>query len=507
IMKINKDLDDSLIYQTRVADLDLGNGTAHKYPSEPYILYGYVKDVDDTPAEDNTVYLKNINTSKEMEIITDENGYFEFNLGNLDEEGYSDSDEFLLKSGDDEKKFSIDDRWGKKIKLELTDFEKPVIDDKSDPSPKTGEEYSFNIGVEDKSEIIKNKVRYSFNNRATKTKEIEKLNENEYEVTVDIPEDAEELSYNFTAVDLAGNKNITKTTTIEVEDIIKPVAKIGKDISVSIYEDFTLDVEDSYDNIGIKTYRWIVDSETIEGESITHNYSTLGNHEIKLIVQDHADNKNSSNIRVNVFDKERPEAVVEVSSSIDLKDKAILDAAGSSDNGNIVNYTWSIEGLDKTLYGEKTEVSFESPGNYNVNLKIMDSGNNTDNDFKNIEVLDRTSPEVKIDYRSEVDVDEEINFDASDSTDNHKIRTYRWDFGDGYKGTGEKVKHSFENEGDYTVQLTVEDESGNTITENYEVRVNEVESEKSSEKETPGFQILYIPLVLILALYIRKKRR
>ncbi len=508
IMKINKDLDDSLIYQTRVADLDLGDGTVHKYPSAPYILYGNVKDVDDTPAEDHTVLLRNLNTSKELEIKTDVNGYFELNLGNLNEEGYSDSDRFLLKCDDEEKKISIDDTWGKKVELELTDFEKPVIDDKSDPGPKTGKEYSFNMVIEDKSEIIKTKIRYKFDNKKIHNEDIVNVKENEYEMTIDVPEDAKELSYNFTAVDLAGNTKITKTKTLEVEDVIKPVAKIGKDISVSIYEDFTLNGDNSYDNIGIKSYRWMIGSETIEGRSISHNYSSLGTEDIKLKVEDHAGNTNSTSIKINVFDKERPEAVAEVDASIDLNEEAVLDATGSSDNGNIINYTWTIEELDKVLYGKNKEVSFESPGRYNIDLKIVDSGNNTDSDFKTIEVFDRTSPEVKVDYRSEVDVGEEIDFDASDSTDNHKIRSYIWDFDDGYKENGEKVKHAFETEGNYTVRLTVEDESGNTITVDHEVTVKKVESEKSSpEKETPGFQIMYLPVGLIIALYIREKKK
>ncbi len=427
---------------------------------------------------------------------------------NLNEEGYSDSDRFLLKCDDEEKKISIDDTWGKKVELELTDFEKPVIDDKSDPGPKTGKEYSFNMVIEDKSEIIKTKIRYKFDNKKIHNEDIVNVKENEYEMTIDVPEDAKELSYNFTAVDLAGNTKITKTKTLEVEDVIKPVAKIGKDISVSIYEDFTLNGDNSYDNIGIKSYRWMIGSETIEGRSISHNYSSLGTEDIKLKVEDHAGNTNSTSIKINVFDKERPEAVAEVDASIDLNEEAVLDATGSSDNGNIINYTWTIEELDKVLYGKNKDVSFESPGRYNIDLKIVDSGNNTDSDFKTIEVFDRTSPEVKVDYRSEVDVGEEIDFDASDSTDNHKIRSYIWDFDDGYKENGEKVKHAFETEGNYTVRLTVEDESGNTITVDHEVTVKKVESEKSSpEKETPGFQIMYLPVGLIIALYIREKKK
>ncbi len=54
-----------------------------------------------------------------------------------------------------------------------------------------------------------------------------------------------------------------------------------------------------------------------------------------------------------------------------------------------------------------------------------------------------------------------IQFSAGDSTDNVKIVSYHWDFGDGTTETGEDVVHAYSEVGDFTVTLTVADKAGN----------------------------------------------
>lgn len=54
-----------------------------------------------------------------------------------------------------------------------------------------------------------------------------------------------------------------------------------------------------------------------------------------------------------------------------------------------------------------------------------------------------------------------VCMDATASTDNARIMSYKWDFGDGTKATGAKPKHVYEESGEYTVSLTIKDEAGN----------------------------------------------
>jgi len=55
----------------------------------------------------------------------------------------------------------------------------------------------------------------------------------------------------------------------------------------------------------------------------------------------------------------------------------------------------------------------------------------------------------------------EVTFDASASTDvDNDITGYAWDFGDGQRGQGKVVKHTYAKEGTFTVTLTVSDKLG-----------------------------------------------
>ncbi len=56
---------------------------------------------------------------------------------------------------------------------------------------------------------------------------------------------------------------------------------------------------------------------------------------------------------------------------------------------------------------------------------------------------------------------EELTFDASHSSGSGTL-TYTWDFGDGAKGTGEVVTHTFGSYGTYVITLLVEDGSGDS---------------------------------------------
>jgi PKD repeat protein len=63
-------------------------------------------------------------------------------------------------------------------------------------------------------------------------------------------------------------------------------------------------------------------------------------------------------------------------------------------------------------------------------------------------------------------VNETIFFNASTSApgEGHAITSYRWTFGDGTTGSGVTVSHAFAVAGTYTVQLTVTDETGQSVT-------------------------------------------
>jgi heat shock protein HslJ len=74
-------------------------------------------------------------------------------------------------------------------------------------------------------------------------------------------------------------------------------------------------------------------------------------------------------------------------------------------------------------------------------------------------------PQGRINIPAEGFVNQVITFDGSASSGEVTIISYRWDFGDGWMGTGAVVQHVYTNPGTYSVSLVVTDERGENDTE------------------------------------------
>jgi nucleoid-associated protein YgaU len=75
-------------------------------------------------------------------------------------------------------------------------------------------------------------------------------------------------------------------------------------------------------------------------------------------------------------------------------------------------------------------------------------------------VSDNQPPKAVIIAPTSGRVGEALSFSGAGSTDDGRIVSYVWDFGDGTTGSGEEVTHSYSAAGSYKVTLTVTDDSG-----------------------------------------------
>ncbi len=140
-----------------------------------------------------------------------------------------------------------------------------------------------------------------------------------------------------------------------------------------------------------------------------------------------------------------------------------------SDNGLIaidtVNliYKWLFEG-GKAETGAVVTHCFPGPGKYKVNLDIIEK--ETGRSFftklsEDLEIIDIEQPYVNSpDFAVK---GAEISFDGLKSyLPGFSILKYSWDFGDGKKSAGEKVVHSFQEKGEYIVNLELTLRSNST---------------------------------------------
>ncbi len=141
----------------------------------------------------------------------------------------------------------------------------------------------------------------------------------------------------------------------------------------------------------------------------------------------------------------------------------------TSDPDIAVNWTWDF-GDGKISYLQIPSHRYFDIGTFQIRLTVLTDGGINNTELKNITILKRDStkpqnkPPTALSNGPYYDVTyKQISFDGSLSFDSDgNIVNYIWDLGDGIIKYGEFVSHSYEDEGNYTIKLTVEDNDGST---------------------------------------------
>ncbi|HIH01484.1 TPA: PKD domain-containing protein [Thermoplasmata archaeon] len=157
-----------------------------------------------------------------------------------------------------------------------------------------------------------------------------------------------------------------------------------------------------------------------------------------------------------------------------------LDATGSHDDDRIVHYQWSFWEVDYNvdLFGARVDYTFNYVGVYEIRLTVVDYSINQAEDNVTITVTHATSdteaPWADVPWSVDTDVDDTVDFAASNSTDNVGVVNWTWVVHDVVetKLYGEEASYRFRYASDWEfgVTLILRDASGNY--NNYWVGVN-----------------------------------
>jgi hypothetical protein len=107
---------------------------------------------------------------------------------------------------------------------------------------------------------------------------------------------------------------------------------------------------------------------------------------------------NDSESQVVILDTVVPIVDAGPDINVSLGEATIFNASGSSDNYEIVNYSWDFEylgGENVSLYGKEKEYIFDSPGIYEVTLKVTDLAGNWAVDVLSVNVIQVIRPIVE----------------------------------------------------------------------------------------------------------------
>ncbi|MFW6176725.1 MAG: PKD domain-containing protein, partial [Thermoplasmatota archaeon] len=280
--------------------------------------------------------------------------------------------------------------------------------------------------------------------------------------------EAGEYQVTLRVTDESGNYD-TDIVNVSVEDTEKPVADAGEDRTAMVEEKVTFDGSGSTDNVGIDSYTWTIEDETYQGKTVDYYFENESEYVVTLNVSDYAGNYDTDTVIITVNNDDNPPvADAGEDRTVSYGEIFTLDASKSYDDHGIVNYTWFLE--DEAFYGKITNISIEKLGTYIVTLEVEDSNGQKDSDTVNITVIDDKKPTADAGNDRSVDEDTIVNFNGSDSSDNVGIVNYTWTI-ENLEYYGEEVTHTFEQPGDYIVELKVTDDAGNRDTDTVNVTV------------------------------------
>ena len=155
-----------------------------------------------------------------------------------------------------------------------------------------------------------------------------------------------------------------------------------------------------------------------------------------------------------------------------LNQLTCFDAQGTSGANSIISYSWTF-GDGGRATGPTACHTFKRRGQVSVTLTVVDANQNCSTLTQFFDVGVGGTPTCSFTASpNPVSTDTLVFLDASASTDaDGRITSFKWDFGDGKTGNGEKTSHMWNITGGFTVTLIVTDDAGNESTCNKTVTV------------------------------------
>jgi PKD repeat protein len=273
----------------------------------------------------------------------------------------------------------------------------------------------------------------------------------------------------LTVTDDAGDTDTAGSTAVIGLGNQPPVADANGPYSGTVGDVVTFDGTGSSDPDGsIATYSWdFGDGSTGTGPNPAHTYISAGMFNVTLTVTDDSGATDSAATTAEIAElpvNEPPLADANGPYTGTVGANITFDGSGSSDpDGIIVAYDWDF-GDGNTGSGVMPTHTYSADGNFTVTLTVTDDAGDTGSATSTASIGSVNQPPVSDPngpYSGTVGV--AIAFDGSSSNDpDGTIADYSWDFGDGTTGSGAMPTHAYTTDGDFTVTLTVTDDTGDT---------------------------------------------
>ncbi|UCE36335.1 MAG: PKD domain-containing protein [Thermoplasmata archaeon] len=240
-------------------------------------------------------------------------------------------------------------------------------------------------------------------------------------------------------------------------------------IDVTAYEDelVTFDASGSLDTPSDQstlTYVWDFGDGSIGvGKIMTHTYTISGLYTVILSVLDNDAVLDRDIMTVSV-ENLPPVADAGPDQIVDEDSLVLFDGSGSTDTPSDLpglSYSWDF-GDGHIGTGVSPSHLYSREGTYTVYLTVHDCGDCVSDVDSLIVIVNNLQPAADAGPDQTVNEDQLVFFSGAgqDSASDYPILSYAWNFGDGTVGFGKNPTHAFQDQGTYTVTLTVVDDNG-----------------------------------------------
>ncbi|AEH60076.1 S-layer-related duplication domain protein [Methanosalsum zhilinae DSM 4017] len=177
---------------------------------------------------------------------------------------------------------------------------------------------------------------------------------------------------------------------------------------------------------------------------------------------------------------------------------APLEVAFTDQSEYAVDYSWDFGDGETSTEASPTH-TYEEIGTYTVTLTVSNEiGEDTAETTISVTEEEILPPVAAFDAQP---LEGEVPLTVTFTDQSENAVAYEWDFGDGTTSTDATPTHTYEEAGEYTVTLTVENELGETDTAQTTITATEPEP-------TPGFEAIFaIAGILAVAFLARRYRK
>jgi predicted GH43/DUF377 family glycosyl hydrolase len=214
--------------------------------------------------------------------------------------------------------FAVDStgNWNKTMIYDgkVADDDAPIVGDATVGKPATGNPFELRGTATDNIGVLSVAVEYFFEKASGNTSVVRggmaQGASHEYSLTISVPLDALALHWDISANDSGGNECAVSGCSVDVVDVVKPVAVAGEDAIVGEGGVVEFDGGGCSDNLCVDNYTWRLThndtSVTLYGSQASYIFWTPGNYTVALNVTDGAGNWNTDALVVRVLAAEPP---------------------------------------------------------------------------------------------------------------------------------------------------------------------------------------------------------